>query len=401
MVAFTLEVSTTEKCNLACPYCYVANQDTFLTPEMFDNSWDEFKTLVRRSHSHDEDYHVGFFGGEPLLNRELMDYAVKNYYGPDPKCKHITVISNLSLIDEDFIEWKNENNVGVSWSFDGISSNASRPLIKSMQENAGFESVLDMYNDKRHLIKEVLGNNRFCKVMIFPGNTDKMTENLEFLVDLGMNCPDFMPVRDDIWSQEDLHLFRKECRRLADRVIEYFAEGKIIAVGMFYLAIRDILLGMTKSKRPFGCFAATHGAILSVNGKFYPCARFNSKKLLPMVGKEFNFDYWNKTLNPQNFDKCKGCRLYKVCNAGCSYSQIRNNNQPVDSVCEINHMYYDDTLRINEECKDMPAYQEYVQNLFTGKFRTFKSEVEFSDIYGLIKKHKVGMAAIEAERVAA
>ena len=49
MVAFTLEVSTTEKCNLACPYCYVANEDNYLTPEMFDSSWEEFKTLVDRA----------------------------------------------------------------------------------------------------------------------------------------------------------------------------------------------------------------------------------------------------------------------------------------------------------------------------------------------------------------
>ena len=398
---FNLELSVTEKCNLACPYCYVANQDTFLTPEIFDNSWDEFKTLVRRSHSHNEDYHVGFFGGEPLLNMDLIKYVVENYFGPDPHCQHMTIISNLSLITQEIVDYVTEYGIGMSWSFDGISSNLSRPLISSMKENDGFESVLDMYNSKRHLIKKVLGDHRWCKVMIFPGNVDTMTENLEFLVDLGMNCPDFMPVRDDIWSVDDLHNFRKECHRLADRTIQYFEDGQIVAVGMFYLAIRDTLIGLTKSKRPWGCFAGTHGAIMSVEGKFFPCARFASKKLLPMVGEEYNFDYWNKTLNPQNYDKCKSCRLYKICNAGCSYSQIRNNNEPVDSVCEINHIYYDETLRINRACKDMPAYKEYVQNIFTGQFRAFKAETEFSDIYSLIKKHKVGMEAIEKERLVA
>ena len=127
--------------------------------------------------------------------------------------------------------------------------------------------------------------------MIFPGNVDTMTENLEFLVDLGMNCPDFMPVRDDIWSVDDLHNFRKECHRLADRTLQYFEDGQIVAVVMFYLAIRDTLIGLTKSKRPFGCFAGTHGAIMSVEGKFFPCARFASKKLLPMVGEEYNFEF--------------------------------------------------------------------------------------------------------------
>ena len=70
-------------------------------------------------------------------------------------------------------------------------------------------------------------------------------------------------------------------------------------------------------------------------------------------------------------------------------------------MCEINHIYYDETLRMNTVCKDMPAYQEYVQNLFTGQFRTYKAPTEFSDIYSLIKKHKVGMDAIDAERLVA
>ena len=33
---FTLEVSVTEKCNLGCPYCYVANRPTWMEPEVFD-----------------------------------------------------------------------------------------------------------------------------------------------------------------------------------------------------------------------------------------------------------------------------------------------------------------------------------------------------------------------------
>ena len=100
---FNLELSVTEKCNLACPYCYVANQDTFLTPEIFDNSWDEFKTLVRRSHSHNEDYHVGFFGGEPLLNVPLMDHVCKKVKVPEyeDRLVGLTMISNLSLINEE------------------------------------------------------------------------------------------------------------------------------------------------------------------------------------------------------------------------------------------------------------------------------------------------------------
>ena len=401
MATFTLEVSVTEKCNLACPYCYVANIDKFLSIEKFDKAFIEFKKMVHRSSTtglpgsgnQGEKYHVSYFGGEPLLNMELIRHATKKFKA-DPACEHVGIISNLSLLTEEIMEYIERAGLGVSWSFDGLSSNESRPLVKNMEENKGFDNVLDMYNSKRDLLKRALRNERFCKVMLFPGNIENMTENLQFLVEMGINCPDFMCVRDDIWSEEDIRVFRVECHRMADQLIKYFDQGKIIVIGMFHLAIRDILIGMTKSKRPWGCFAGTHGAVMSVEGEFYPCARFASKKLLPMSGKEYNgvedydFAYWQKQLNPQNYSKCKSCKLYKVCNAGCSYSQIRNGNQPVDSVCELNHIFYDETLRIAEECKNMPAYIEYVKKVFTGGWdnKYLHKNADVNDIKESIKR---------------
>ena len=69
----------------------------------------------------------------------------------------------------------------------------------------------------------------------------------------------------------------------------------------------------------------------------------------------------------KRFYQWKACDLYKVCNAGCTYSQIRNGNKPVDSICELFHMYYDETIRIVEKCKDMPTFQNYIGKIFKGR----------------------------------
>ena len=71
---------------------------------MFDESWDEFKTLVRRAPNNDANwYHVGFFGGEPLLNVPLMDHVCKKVKVPEyeDRLVGLTMISNLSLINEE------------------------------------------------------------------------------------------------------------------------------------------------------------------------------------------------------------------------------------------------------------------------------------------------------------
>ena len=369
MPSYQLEISVTEKCNLGCPYCYVANVDKFMTTEIFDNAWPEFLQLIDKSKAYGGQFHLSFFGGEPLLNVPLMDHVCKKVKVPEYKDRLIglTMITNLSLIKEETADWILDNKIGISWSFDGISANETRPIIKNFGENKGYNNVLEMYQDRQHLIKKVTKHNKTCKIMIFPGNIDSMTENFEFLVDFGIPAPDFSIVRDDVWSLDDIHKFRVECRRLADRTIQYYDEGKLVSNGMFNLPIQDMLLGLTKQKRPFGCFAGHHGSIMAVDGTFYPCARFGSKKLLPMKGDEYNFDYFQSVFNPLAFDKCKGCRLYKVCNAGCTFSQLRNGNQPIDSVCELFHIYYDEAIRMVEVAKDIPTFQTYIKTIWGGR----------------------------------
>lgn len=394
MPEYHLEVSVTEKCNLGCPYCYVANQDKFMTPEVFDNAWPEFIKLVDRSRSHAQGkFHITFFGGEPLLNMDLIKHAthkVRNDSFYSHRLHALSIISNMTLINDEIADWLEENQVGISWSFDGISSNETRPVIKNMGENKGYSSVFEMYNEKQHLIRRLTKYSKTCKVMIFPGNVDAMTENFEFLVEFGIPCPDFSVVRDDIWSVDDLHNFRREVRRLADKQIEYLSQGKLAVCGLFNLPLQDMLIGLTKQKRPFGCFAGVSGSVMAVDGSFYPCARFGSKKVLPMKGDEYNFQYYQTIFNPKTYNKCKGCELYKVCNAGCTYSQIRNGNKPVDSVCELFHMYYDEAIRIVDKCKDFPTFQDYIGKLFKGRdgFYTPFDIEEKKDLFDMLDHAK-------------
>jgi len=357
-MSFTLEVSVTEKCNLGCPYCYVANKPTFMTTETFDNAIPELYDLMKRSG--DNQYQVSFFGGEPLLNWDLITHAT-DFLKKDPKCIGINIISNLTLLDEEKTAYLKEAGVGISWSFDGMSSNETRPLLpilenKNPDTGELFDGILDLYNARKDMIMSLTNG---CKVMIWPGNVKDMTENFEFLYEWGIEHPDFSIVRDDVWTVDDLKLFKVELKRLTDKHIEYLKDGKPSAIGFLRLAILDALFGLVKGKRPFGCFAGTHGGVLMSSGEFYPCARFASKKIMKM-DESFNFQYYQDKFNPKKFDKCKSCNLRQVCNAGCSYSQVTNDNKPLDAVCELFHMIQMEANRLVEECKDNRTFQGLV-----------------------------------------
>lgn len=353
---FTLEISTTEKCNLGCPYCYVANKPTWMSIEMFDKTFPQLFDLMKRSGQ--SEYQVSFFGGEPLLNWDLIKHVVP-ILKADKRCKGVVVISNLTLIDEEKAKYLKDNGVGISWSFDGMSSNDTRPLLPILENTNPetgelFDGILALYESKKHILK---GLTTGCKVMIWPGNTASMTENFEFLLDWGIPHPDFSLVRDDVWREEDIRSFREETIRLTDVYIQKIKQGKFCSVGFLRLAILDIIFGLTKGKRPFGCFAGVHGAVMMSSGEFYPCARFASKKIM-RIDENYNFKYYQELFNPKNYDKCTDCRLKQVCNAGCSYSQVTNDNKPLDSICELFHITYEQAMRVAEECKDEPTFQD-------------------------------------------
>jgi uncharacterized protein len=355
---FVLEISVTEKCNLGCPYCYVANRPTWMTKETFDESLPKLFELMDRSGQ--KDFFVSFFGGEPLLNWELIKHATP-ILTKDPRCKGINIISNLTMIDDDKFKFIKESGIGISWSFDGMSSNESRPLLPLLENTNPetgelFNGILDLYEHKKHLIKDLANG---CKVMIWPGNTKDMKENFEFLLDWGIPHPDFSIVRDDVWTADDIRFFKTELVRLTDCYIEKLKQGVSCSVGFLRLAILDSIYGLVKGKRPFGCFAGTHGGVLMSSGEFYPCARFASKKIM-LMDDNYNFKYYQDKFNPKTFDKCQPCDLKQVCNAGCTYSQIMNDNKPLDSICEIFHITYEQAMRVVDECRDEPVFQDLI-----------------------------------------
>lgn len=358
-MTFTLEISVTEKCNLGCPYCYVANKNTFMDTLVFDKGIQNVHKLLEKSNC--DSYFVSFFGGEPLLNWDLITYAVP-ILKKDKKNVGINIISNLTMIDEEKAKYIKDNNLSVSWSFDGISSNETRPLLpifenKNQLTGKLFNNILELYNSKKDIIKSLTNG---CKVMIWPGNVKDMDKNFQFFLDWGINHPDFSLVRDDVWTIEDIKIYKEELRKLTDLYIQKIKNGVFCSIGFIRLAILDTLYGLVKGKRPFGCFAGTHGAVLMSNGEIYPCARFASKQILRM-SEDFDFNYFQNHFNPKNFDKCKECNLKQVCNAGCSYSQVLNGNKPVDSVCELFHITYTEAFRIVNELKDNTLFCDIVK----------------------------------------
>ncbi len=357
------EFVVTEKCNLNCEYCYMKNNNVYMS---IDRVYDFINNVHKMMDVYGcSDYHISYFGGEPLLNWEVVKMAIP-LFNEDPRCSSQVIISNGLLLTDSMVDFLREYNVGFSWSFDGLWQEENRPHVT-------IKDTLSLYKKNKQTIQRV---SRSAKVMVSPNNVVTMVDNLEFFVDeFQINNPDFSIVRDDIWTQADLELFHVCVRKLADRVIEYIRDGERVSVGFFDLALMDIYQGNKYGKRPFGCFAGCHGVGYFPDGSWYPCARFGSTREYVLMDVEGIVNEENiqtllnpKISNPTTFDKCKKCNLYDYCTAGCTYSQLRLVDsvlvaEPLDSICQLYKMIYNNTLYINDVLKDNKLYKKYLQTL--------------------------------------
>lgn len=367
----SIEFAPTQDCNLACTYCYVKREDRYMTRNTADLFFEQLDEILKIYNSNQ--YNIAYFGGEPTLNWPIIEYTLPKF-NSDPRCTHVTLISNLLIIDEEKLDYLKNNNIGVSWSFDGLwNDERNRPLVSG-------ESSLPVYLEKWPLIKQLTTTP---KVMVGPQSISTMVENLEFFInELEIYNPDFTLVRDDVWSNSDIELFETEIKKVADVHIKHLSTGKY-SLGFFHLPLLDLVAGGMYSKRHFSCFAGCRGGAFLPNGVFYPCMRFGSANNFPLydVNKAERFqDNIDALLNPRfhdphTFPKCQKCTLYKYCNSGCHYSQLRRGpngeiyGSPVSSVCKLFHIIYNETFRIFEELKDNKMFQQTITGILQRQFK--------------------------------
>ena len=357
---FHLQTVLTTKCNLACKYCYINQDNQDMTLDIFKKHFSFIDDLFKQMNNQ-EKFILGFFGGEPLLKIDLIEEIQRlvqthSMYGGS------FVATNGILLTKENQERLNKLGIGFSVSFDGLWNKTNRVFHDD-------SSSFDCYQSED--IIDVM-KNRGVKSMISPSSVETLVENLEFFVDLGINFPDFTLVRDDVWDDNSIKQFDTNMQKLTNRVIQYWnEEQKFILPGIYSLYLLDTFLSK-QGKRPFGCFAGVHGVSLMPSGDIYPCARFGSNQKLQIgnsVSKQINKETINfiKSIhNPIYYSKCKHCELYKVCNVGCYYQQLETGQWkemiPPDSVCRCFKIIYREAYKCFNFFKDKTEFKDYLEH---------------------------------------
>ena len=113
-----LVLNISNACNLRCKYCY-ANGGSYQSDEgMMSREVAEY-ALDLFYKKYEKIQMIQLFGGEPLMNLPLVEY-VCNYVVEKKKNTRIGLVTNGTLISEEFVRLVKKYNIMVTISYDGV-----------------------------------------------------------------------------------------------------------------------------------------------------------------------------------------------------------------------------------------------------------------------------------------
>ncbi|MBN2534945.1 MAG: Cys-rich peptide radical SAM maturase CcpM [Spirochaetales bacterium] len=331
----TLQV--TQQCNLRCDYC--AYSGGYFNRE--HNNRRMPVDIARRGidflleHSRDKEIvSVGFYGGEPLLEFDLIKECI-HYTEKRGEGKNIVfnITTNGTLLDREKIAYMAEHDVYIMVSLDGPQFMHDRHRKYAHGNRGSFEKVMS----NLRLIQE-----------IYPAYTDKIKLSLVLDPQANFSCVNDFFISYDLVKDLDLFptiinnrysktthtpsdeymvetryelfkIYLSRLNRLADRYTSKIINEYMNKLGTDLYRNRKITSCITEKVHHSGpCIPGVQRFFIDTNGRFFPCERVSEESGVMVIGSidsGFNTDKIRQLLNIGKLteESCKNCWAFRFC----------------------------------------------------------------------------------------
>ena len=331
-------------CNLNCEYCF-ASQGKYSGERAlmsFETGKRALDFLIEHSGSR-RNLEVDFFGGEPLMNWQVVKDLVK--YARSVEKQHnknfrFTLTTNGMLIDDEVIEFSNREMSNVVLSLDGRREIHDRYRV-DYEGRGSWDRIVPKFQE---FVKRRGDKNYYIRGTFTHANPDFL-KDIETMLDLGFTELSMEPVvaaENDPASltKEDISVVKEQYEKLALLMLDREKEGRPFT---FYHYMIDLKDGPCVYKRISGCGSGTEYMAVTPWGDLYPCHQF--------VGDEkFRLgDVWKGVDNVEMTDEFRACNVYSrqecrecwarlYCSGGCAanaYHASGSVNGIYEKGCEL------------------------------------------------------------------
>ncbi|MCI9516297.1 MAG: thioether cross-link-forming SCIFF peptide maturase [Lachnospiraceae bacterium] len=331
-------------CNLACRYCFAEEGEYHGRRALmsFEVGKQALDFLIANSGNR-RNLEVDFFGGEPLMNWQVVKDLVK--YGREQEKKHgknfrFTLTTNGVLLDDEVMEFCNREMANVVLSIDGRKEvhDFMRPFRKG-------KGSYDLIVPKFRKFAESRNQDRYYVRGTFTRHNLDFAKDVLHLADLGFKQISVEPVvalpeEEYALREEDIPQICEEYDRLAAEMIKRHREGK--EFNFFHFMI-DLTGGPCVYKRLSGCGSGTEYLAVTPWGDFYPCHQFVGEEAF-LMGNVFDglkaseLQEEFKGCNVYAKEKCRNCFAKFYCSGGCAANAYKFHgsiNDAYDVGCEL------------------------------------------------------------------
>ena len=325
-------------CNLRCEYCFAGTgafggSRTLMDLETGKKGID----FVLESSGHRNHCEVDFFGGEPLLNfqvvKDLVEYG-KNAGAAQGKTIKFTLTTNGVLLNEEIQRYLEQEEISVVLSLDGRPEvhDRMRPYANGRGSYAKVTPLIKQFTTKRpESSPYAIGTYYYVRGTYTHFNVD-FDRDVLHIADLGIKQISVEPVvagpEDAYAFQEgDLDKIREAYDRLGEELLSRRAQDRDFNFFHFNVALDQ---GPCLIKRLSGCGAGHEYVAISPEGDLYPCHQFvgqeayklgslydeNPLHLKPEVVKDF------RLANVYTKSTCQDCWARFSCSGGCHAANV-------------------------------------------------------------------------------
>lgn len=306
-------------CNMTCGYCFAGKGEYHGQKELmsYETGVQALDWLIANSGAR-KNLEVDFFGGEPLLNFEVVKKLVAYGRSREKECGktfRFTLTTNGLLLSDEVIEFVNQEMSNVVISLDGRKAVNDR-MRKTHEDTGAYDAVLPAF---RKLAQSRGQKDYYVRGTYTHYNTD-FASDLLHMADLGFKELSIEPVVGPpdapyALTEADLPKLLSEYERLAGELLKRKREGKGRDFTFYHYEI-DLTGGPCIVKRISGCGVGTEYLAVTPAGDFYPCHQF--------VGEE-RFLLGNVKEGITNASVCdefKGCNIYSHKECGDCFAKL-------------------------------------------------------------------------------
>ncbi len=354
----TITLQVTQACNLQCRYCPYAgsfyNRKHSPKKMKFEVGKAAIDFYVR--HSVDEEcLNIGFYGGEPLIEfeliKKLVEYVSSNYKGKKVQY-HMT--SNATLLKDEMIPFLEQNSFNLLVSLDGPKEIHDKNRIQ--QNNKGsFELIMENLKRVHKNYPDFARKIRFNCVIDPSSNFDCIHEFFTNYPEVRDYYTSFSYISkqniiEDTFkpTEEYTARYRYEVFKLFLFLMKRISEEHVSKIVKSYY---NFLFTTVKDRRTISfahtdyghhsgpCITGNHKIFVDTEGNFFPCEKVNENSDSFKIGSIYDgFDY-ERAIYLTNIGKlteaqCLSCWNVNFCSLCCLFAE---NNGEISAKAKLSN----------------------------------------------------------------